>query len=527
MKHLSVKLWIATLLLLLFNLGNAAANVDASTLVVKTKQGLVKGVIAGNVCVWKGIPYAKAPVGALRFRDPQTPDSWTGVRDASAFGPVCLQMKRVLVDNEIQSEDCLFLNVWSPQADGKKRPVMVWIHGGGFVGGSGSNAMYDGAQLSKKGDVVLVSINYRLGPLGFLYFNDMPGAKGNFDSNLGIKDQVAALKWVQENIAAFGGDPEQVTIFGESAGGISVETLMSVPVAKGLFKRAIVESGPAGDVWTAKVATRLTTLYLKEVGLTPDSVYKLKYINADTLNSAMRRLMKLAISDSSLPKTFAPTIDGSFLPHDLLTAIKEGQSKGVDLLIGTNKDEANLFAMKKLKMAPVNEEQLRPYMSKFKPSEQKQLKSVYKEFPSKSSILSMITDGIFTMPSIKFAELQSAYANAYMYRFDWASKPIKAIGLGACHGIELPFVFGTFHSKLGKKVLLFANTRRIHQLSNEIQQNWINFARTGNPNNAGSNDWKKYEPGTRATIIFDKKNYTCTDPNCDQRKAWGDLNIFE
>jgi len=526
MKNLLPRLFAVTTFMLLFSL-TIQAGVDTSALLVKTAQGLVKGTTSQGICIWKGIPYAKAPVGNLRFRDPQPADNWTGVKDATAFGPVALQMKRVLIGNEKQSEDCLFLNVWSPAADGKKRPVMVWIHGGGFVGGSGSQDLYDGAQLSKKGDLVIVSMNYRLGPLGFLYFNDLPGSKGNFDSNLGIKDQVAALKWVKENIAAFGGDPAQVTIFGESAGGISVETLMSIPATQGLFKRAIVESGPAGDVWSPVLATRLTNIFLKELNISTDSLSKLRNVPADSISTAMLRLMKAMKADPTLPKTCAPTVDGSYIPHDLLTAIQSGQSKGVDLLIGTNKDEANLFAMKRLKMAPINEEQLKPYMVRFKAEDQNKLKAAYKGYPSKSSILALITDGIFTMPSARFAELQSAHANTYMYRFDWASKPIKAVGLGACHGIELPFVFGSFNTKLGKKILLFADTKRIHELSNEIQQDWINFARTGNPNNPGTDNWKKYEPSVRTTLIFDKKNYTCTDPNCDQRKAWGTLNIFE
>ena len=504
-----------------------ASTIDTASLVVKTSQGLVRGSTKHDICVWKGIRYAKPPVGDLRFHNPQPAESWTGVKDATAYGPVSYQMKRILVGNEQQSEDCLSLNIWSPGADGKKRPVMFWIHGGGFIGGSGSSDMYDGTQIAKNGDVVVVTINYRLGPLDFLYFKDMPGNKDNFESNLGIKDQVAALKWVKENIAAFGGDPNAVTIFGESAGGISVETLMAVPAANGLFKRAIAESGPAGDVWTTKTSTLVTTLFLKELGLTPESAGKLKELPADSLVSAMTRLVLKMKTDPTLPKTFAPTVDGDYLPHDLLTEIHSGRSKGVDLLIGTNKDEANLFAMKKLKIVPVSEQELKPYLVKLKPEEQKQLIGAYKDYPSRNSILELITDGIFTMPSIKFAELQSEHANTFMYRFDWASKPIKAVGLGACHGLEIPFVFGTFHTKLGKKVLLFSDNKRIHELSKQIQQAWINFARTGNPGTQDLADWKKYDSAVRCTIIFDKKNYCTTDPKAGQRKAWGDLNFLE
>ena len=530
MKQLQARSFALAICILLFSTLSksiSATGIDTAQLIVKTRQGLVKGTTDQNICVWKGIRYAKAPQGELRYRAPQAPDSWAGVKDATAFGAVALQMKKILVGNELQSEDCLSLNVWSPAADGKKRPVMVWIHGGGFVGGSGSSDLYDGTHIVQRGDVVVVTLNYRLGPLGFLYFNSMPGGKANFDDNLGIRDQVAALKWVKENIAAFGGDPNAVTIFGESAGGISVETLMSLPAAQGLFHRAIIESGPAGDVWTPKAATQVTALYLKQLGISQDSLFKLKSVPADSFMTAMMRLMKVLIADPALPKTFAPTIDGDYLPHDLLTAIKDGQSKGVDILIGTNKNEANLFAMKRLKMAPVNEEQLKPYLIRFKPAEQQKLISAYNDYPSKSGILDLITDGIFTMPSIQFAEFQSTHANTYMYRFDWTSEPLKWVGLRACHGLEIPFVFNTFNTKLGKKILLLSNNKRIHQLSDEIQLSWINFAKTGNPNPQGKDDWKKYEPAGRNTLIYDKKCYYCQDPKSAQRTAWGSLNIFE
>ena len=530
MKYLSTKsfvLSICCLLLSVYSVNATVPDAHPEGLLVKTSQGQIKGDIEKNICVWKGIRYAKAPVGDLRFRDPQAPDNWAGIKEATTFGAVAPQFKKILIGNELQNEDCLFLNVWSPAADGKKRPVMVWLHGGGFVGGSGSSDMYDGTNIATRGDVVVVTINYRLGPLGFMYFNNLPGSKGKFDDNLGIKDQVAALKWVKENIAAFGGDPDAVTIFGESAGGISVETLMALPSAQGLFKRAIIESGPAGDVWTPQLATKVTTLYLKELGVTPDSLYKLKLLPVDTLMSAMMRLMKIMIADPSLPKTCAPTVDGTFLPYDLLTAIKNGQSKGVGLLIGTNRNEANLFARKKLSMLPVNEEQLKPYLARFKPAEQKQIIGAYKEYPTKAGILDLLTDGIFTMPSIRFAEFQSAYANTYMYRFDWTSEPLKWVGLRACHALEVPFVFNTFNTKLGKKILLLSNRKKIHQISDQMQQEWINFARTGNPNTPGTDTWKKYEPATRATLIYDKKCYDCQDPKSVQRTAWGDLNIFE
>jgi para-nitrobenzyl esterase len=499
---------------------------NSSGSIVETKQGKLQGAMEQGICVWRGIPYSKPPVGDLRFRAPMPPDSWTGIKNATVFGPVAPQIKRTVKEKELQSEDCLYLNVWSPAADGKKRPVMFWIHGGGFVSGSGSLPMYDGAELAKKGDVVVVTINYRLGPLGFLYFKDIKGGK-DFESNLGIRDQVAALKWVKENIAAFGGDPETVTIFGESAGGISVETLMCTPSAKGLFKRAIAESGPPEALWTPQVATSITKRYLKIVGVPEDSLFMLKRLPADTLESALKKLMKAFIKETDLLKVFCPTIDGDFIPHDLLSTIKAGQCSGVDLLIGTNKNEANLFALKKLNMAPVTAEQLAPYVAHIPADKRQLLFSTYPDYPSRDGILDLITDGIFRIPCIQLAGLQCEHASTYMYRFDWCSKPLRTIGLKACHGLELPFVFGTFHTSLAKKVLLFANKRRIHSLSNQIQTAWLNFARTGDPNSAGMENWKKYNDADRSTMIFDKKNRFVNDPDVEQRKAWKGVNLFQ
>jgi para-nitrobenzyl esterase len=479
-----------------------------------------------GVCVWRGIPYAKAPIGNLRFKAPQAPDSWTGVRDATKFGPAAPQMKRAIANDEKQSEDCLFLNIWSPAADGKKRPVMFWIHGGGFVSGSGSLPMYDGAPLAKKGDVVIVTINYRMGPFGFLYFKDLKNST-DFESNLGIRDQVAALKWVRENIAAFGGDPDNITIFGESAGAISVETLMCIPAAKGLFKRAIAESGPPEALWTAEAATALTKRYLKILGVSEDSLSKLRTMPVDTLESVLKVLMKEIKTEPTLLKVFCPTIDGDFIPHDLLSTIKAGQCTGIDLLIGTNKNEANLFAMKKLNMAPTTADQLAPYIKHIPADKKTALFNTYKDYPSRDGILDLITDGLFAMPAIQLAGYQCEYASTYMYRFDWCSKPLKTVGLKACHGLELPFVFGTFHTNLGKKVLLFANKKRIHNLSDQIQTAWLNFAHTGNPNAAGNETWKKYKDTDRSTMIFDKQTLLQNDPGSQQRKAWTGVNIFQ
>ena len=242
-----------------------APAVDTNALIAHTPLGKLRGAKVKDVYVWKGIRYAQAPVGDMRFKAPVPVQAWTGTQDALAFGAVAPQQESSIAGKEPQAEDCLYLNVWSPGADAKKRPVMVWIHGGGFVIGSGSSQMYEGTQMATNGDVVIVTINYRLGPLGFLYFNEEQRKQG-FENNLGIKDQIAALKWVQQNIAAFGGDPAQVTIFGESAGGTSVQTLLASPMAKGTsrtFARVFARSVfplPVGPIKRMLLFSRSTSL---------------------------------------------------------------------------------------------------------------------------------------------------------------------------------------------------------------------------------------------------------------------------
>jgi para-nitrobenzyl esterase len=520
------KMFLLLAMCLYISCGLYAAPADSSLLVVTTTHGKIQGTYENDISVWRGVHYAKPPVGALRFRDPQPLDNWTGIQKTTEYGAICPQMRRAMREVQPQNEDCLFLNVWSPAADGKKRPVMFWVHGGGFLAGSGSANLYDGAELAKNGDVVVVTINYRLGPLGFLYFKDLKGGN-EFDNNLGIKDQVAALKWVKENIAAFGGDPDAVTIFGESAGGVSVLTLMTLPSAKGLFGKVIAESGPPDDLWTPQIATDITKRYLAILHISPDSISRLRAVPVDTLSSALEVLMHELISKPSLIKTFAPTIDGSYIPTGLLDAVKQGRADNIPLLIGTNRNEANLFAMKRLNMAPKSAKELAPYMTKIKPETRNAILATYKNYPHRSGVLDLMTDGIFTVPTIRLASEQSKHSATYMYRFDWCSTPLKMVGLRACHGLEIPFVFGTFRSGTGKMLSTMANKKVIARVSKQIQTAWLSFVRTGNPGAQQLANWKKYDAAEHPTLIFDKTTTLATDPNGLQRKAWADVNIFE
>lgn len=529
MKLTSIKLFATSSLICLMAFASYAA--DNTTPVEKplvtTKMGTISGTKENGINIWRGIPYAKQPLGELRFLAPQPVEAWTGVKDATKFGHICPQTKRATKDPNERGEDCLSLNVWSPAADGKKRPVMVWIHGGGFLVGSGSSELYDGSNMAKNGDVVVVTINYRLGAWGFLYFDELKGNSKGFDNNLGIRDQVAALQWVKENIAAFGGDPEQVTIFGESAGAISVMTLMNTPSAKGLFKRAIAESGAPESLWTPKIATEITTRYMKLMGLGPNDLDKLQTLPADTLVAAMDRLFSELMKEQTTVKVLAPTVDGTFLPKDLLTGIKSGQAAGIELMIGTNKDEATLLSLKKIGVTPRNARELAPYLANVEVDARKKIVASYKKYPHRSGVMAMTTDGVFVMPCIRYTDMQNKFATTYMYRFEWSSPLLRMIGLNSCHGLEMPFVFGNIDHGLGKLFTAGANRKTVRRISQQMQESWLNFARYGNPDPNKKSAWLKYDPTDRYTMVFDKNTRGVKDPSDAYRKVWADWSIFK
>src|SRR5580698_256087 len=326
--------------------------------VVSVAQGRLRGVWRGDLWSFSGIPYGRAPTGALRWRPPLEAEGWTEIRDASTFGPIAPQSAAVPgvtspadpAASEPHSEDCLSLNVWTPElpeaptvAPGRGRAVMVFIHGGGFTSGSGSVFLYRGGELVRNGDAVVVTINYRLGALGFLGHRDLSGPDG-LVGNWGLQDQLAALRWVRDNIAAFGGDPGAVTIFGESAGGFSVATLLGTPAARGLFRRAIVQSGGV-HVHTVPEAERSAERLAAVLGLASCTRDALEGIPATELVAATEELGKRRPDPGMIPLPFLPIVDGVLLPDHPLAAVATGAAAGIDVLIGTNRDELTLFGL--------------------------------------------------------------------------------------------------------------------------------------------------------------------------------------
>lgn len=492
---------------------------------VSLSSGQLQGTTEEGVCVWRGIPYAQSPTGAYRFKSPEPVKPWNGVRDASLYGYASLQPQSSFLRGDSTSEDCLYLNVWSPAADGKKRPVMVWIHGGGFIVGAGSSDLYNGANMARNGDVVVVTLNYRLGVLGFLYFNDKQ-QKAGFENNLGIRDQIAALQWVKNNISAFGGDPDNVTIFGESAGGTSVETLLACPGAKGLFHAAIAQSGPSSLLWQASTGESLTSKFLSFLKISPDSIHLLSNLSADTLKWAESRLIEYMTKETTT-RVFSPTIDGNLLTTDIASCLSPKQSGNVALMIGTTKDEATMFTKKGLEMVPDNAEDLdKDFLHVLKPEEKTRVISAYSRYPRKRGVLDLLTDAVFRVPAIRLAECQAMHSPVYMYRFEWSSFLLNLSGMRSFHGLELPFVFANGNRKSTKLLKVLATRKTVNRLSNEMQQAWVNFARYRNPNGKDGGIWKMYSKDERSTMIFDRKSRVVNDPDSVQRAAWEGVQYF-
>lgn len=482
-----------------------------SNTIVQTINGQLQGVLEGGVKVWRGIPYAEPPVGELRYQAPQRLQGWNGIRDASQYGPACLQPVDAAgsvmfadASKEDPSEDCLYLNVWAPEAESSQlRPVMVWIHGGAFVSGSGSMPMYDGTELSLRGDVVVVTINYRLGAFGFLHLTSFDDS---FDSNVGLLDQVLALKWVRDNISAFGGDPERVTVFGESAGSMSIASLMAMPAAKGLFKQAIMESG-ASQVISTSQSLQITTAFLHELGIAQGEVSKLRTIPAARILEASQSLMHRM---GGLGMLFQPTIDPATLPVEPARAIQDGSSAEVSLIIGTNRDEGAFFIREG--STPLDTKQAAVALIELTGS--KEAGELVASYPSTTEgQAQLMTDLVFWAPSIRFATAQASHAPVWMYRFDW-TLPGHPFFNKAVHGVEVLYVFNnsSFLSRLGVQP-----TEEVTSFAEKVQDAWIAFAHTGSPATSDI-PWPNYDTEKRSTLILDSKPHLIFDPDQEKRR---------
>ncbi|MFT4148005.1 MAG: carboxylesterase/lipase family protein [Micrococcaceae bacterium] len=455
---------------------------------VQTSEGLVQGQEYKGIGVWKGIRYATPPIANLRFQNPQAPQQYEGVFQAINFGTISPQKKSIFNSEseyiEASNEDCLFVNIWSPAADDKKRPVMVWIHGGAYATGSSSDTLFDGYSLAKNGDVVLVNFNYRMSAFGYLHFGILAEEQGieGFDNNLGLKDQVAALQWIKANIAAFGGDPDNITIFGESAGGASVTSLLATPVADGLFHRAIAESPCVNAINLQQRAKRyaLDTLYM--LGLEPEEMEELKAIPAENIVNASHYVCEKNLVAEPGSFVFACVID-SFLPVHPIRAVLDAQvSKNVPLMIGTNSDESSVFGFGKPPLLPVKEKLQNQLFDRIGPLYKDNITSTYKGYPKKEALFDLATDWAFTMPTFWFAENYSLTRPSWVYEFQYASPFLKLTGFGAAHTSEIPYIFHSWHSNHAKIINSLSTRASIEYMGQKMQDTWLRFVKTGNPN---------------------------------------------
>lgn len=483
--------------------------------VLEVATGRIRGRRHGGIWSYRGIPYARSPAGPLRWRPPEAVVPWTGVRDATAFGPIAPQRPPipgvgVPGDPLDQSEDCLSLSVWTPAPDGARRPVMVWIHGGGFTSGTGAGVLYRGADLALHGDVVVVTVNYRLGALGFLAHPALAedGAGAGTAGNWGLLDQVAALRWVREHAATFGGDPDNVTVFGESAGAMSISALLAMPMADGLFHRAVVQSGPP-YTHSADRARQAAENLAAELGIDRITRGVLERVPAGDLVDATRQLQDRLPPPGELPLPFLPVVDGAVLPRAPEDAAAAGLLAPVPLLVGTNRDELTFFAMGDRRLWEIDDDGLLYWMSRAAPDvPAHEVVGCYRAVRAtrgepvapRDLWVAAGSDRVFRWPSLMLAAAQRARRpDTFVYLFTWEAPAFGGL-LGSCHGLEIPFVFGSV--RYPAVAAIVGGGPEAEELSAGMRDAWAAFARTGDPSGDGGGRWPAWDPGRRATMVF-------------------------
>ncbi|MGW7061985.1 carboxylesterase/lipase family protein [Streptomyces sp. NPDC054904] len=514
--------------------------------VVDLPAGRLRGAVEDGIAVFRAVPYAAPPVGDLRWRSARPHPGWTGTRDATTDGPSAPQPYREGGDPVLGGhgsppfdEDCLTVNIWTPAADGARRPVLVWIHGGGFVSGSGSLPGYSGATFARDGDLVFVSVNYRIGPLGYLTFpagEDASGETGaaavdgapapDTDSGGGggnpwLTDQLRALRWVRENIAAFGGDPELITVAGQSGGAVSTAALVGHPEAEGLIKRVILQSPPLGLDFPAPAA------YQERVDAYRDlagagTVAELRALDWPELIGAGLGLLARTARWGYWPTPFLPVIDGVTLHRHPAGNLIHGSATDIDVLIGWTREEANFgFALDEGYAAATRDQVTERIADTFGTVDAPEVYAAYERARPGARpadvLMDLITDELFRVPALRLAEARAEIGRpVYAYRFDLPT-PAHDGRLGAAHCLELPFVFDNFDQWTHAPFVAGLAPAVRDGLADTMHRAWIAFVRTGDPNHPGLPHWDPYTAGERTTMRFDSVVTALAAPADDSR----------
>ncbi|ADP79340.1 carboxylesterase/lipase family protein [Pseudofrankia inefficax] len=496
-------------------LGSAPAGLGPQ---VRAVGGRLRGSRESGVAVFRGIPFAAPPVGALRFAAPRPAATWDGVRTAVSYGPPAPQTSEIGEVPASQGEsgdDWLTVNVWSPEPDpAAKLAVLVWIYGGAYTFGVASRPEFDGGRLAREGGVVVVTFNYRLGIEGFAQIAGAP-------SNRGLLDQVAALEWVRDNITAFGGDPDRVTIFGESAGGGSVAALLAMPRAAGLFRAAVAQSVP-GTFFSTDLAADIAAACADELGLAPTVA------DLAAVDPALLALAGDAVAATIMERArrwgqparrsilFAPVVDGDVLPATPWQALADGASRAVPLLVGHTRDEQRLFTAMSGLLGQVTPEQADAALQDFAPGPDgaSRYRDAYPEASPDQLYELVHSDWLFRMPTLHLAEAQAAAGGrAHLYELAW---PAPGMGgtLGACHGLDVPLVFGNLTGSQPAMLIGEPTTPEAEVLSARMRTAWTSFATEGDPG------WPAYEPDRRLTQVFDTPSVITAYPEERSRLIW-------
>ncbi|HEY3995827.1 MAG TPA: carboxylesterase/lipase family protein [Mycobacterium sp.] len=499
------------------------------TVRARTAIGIVEGFTRDGVNRWRSIPYAEPPVGRLRFQAPRPALPWSGVRHCHGFANCAPQERRYTLLGlsgyggryQPMSEDCLTLNVVTPEVDNAEPlPVMLFIHGGGYFLGSSATPIYDGAALARRG-CVYVSVNYRLGALGCVDLSSLSTADVTIDSNLYLRDLVLALHWVKDNIAGFGGDPDNVTIFGESAGACITSTLLAVPAAKGLFARAIAESPASGLVRSKDVAAEFANRFADLLGARrQDAANALMQVPAAQLVQTQHRLIDQGMQDRLGAFPIGPVVGDDILPIDPVEAMRSGRAHRVPLIVGTNAEEGRLFT-RFLAMLPTNASMVEELLADVEPDARERVTAAYPKYPDRAACIQLGGDFAFSTAAWQIAEAHGAHAPTYLYRYDYAPRTLRWSGLGATHATELLAVFDIYRTRFGALLTAAADRRAALRVSNQVQRRWRAFSHTGVP----GDDWPAYTAADRAVMVFDSKSRVVFDPHPDRRIAWDGFSL--